>query len=132
MMFVKATYTVEGVSFDSYARAWDCLMARKYPDIWLFDRDGNVVHSCEIASAFIVNNQEEMDFVEEYLNHIGYYELYYDDDTPVETDSLIIKDYHNQYGIYTKKQIKKKSSVPYHMLTNFYPSNCALCAFYKI
>lgn len=130
-MFVKVTYTVEGISFDNYARAWDCLMARKYPDIMLFDSSGYIVHSCEIARAFIVNNQEEADFVEEYLLYKGE-ELYYDDDIPVEPDSLIIRDYHNQYGIYTRKQIKKKSSVPYHMLTNFYFSECDLCAFYKI
>ena len=132
-MFVKATYTVEGISFDNYARAWDCLMARKYPDIVLFDRDGNIVHSCEIARAFIIHNQEEREFVEEYLSYAGIQdEVYNCGVSEVTKDSIIMPDYNDEYCMFVKKMIKKNGTTPNFVLNAFYYENCPLRQYYKI
>ena len=43
-MFIKATYTTDGIAFNSYARAWNYLWASKYPTIILMDKNGDIVN----------------------------------------------------------------------------------------
>lgn len=131
-MFVKATYTVEGISFDSYARAWEYLWARKFPSIVLMNIKGDIVHTCEAADIFIVDNQEEADFVEELLGYIKGENLYYDSRMIVKQDALIIKDYYGEYGIYNKKEIKKKSNEINNMIISSYSPESAVRRYYQI
>ena len=131
-MFVKATYTVEGISFDSYARAWECLWARKYPSIVLMNIKGDIVHTCEAADIFIVDSQEEADFVEELLGYIKGENLYYDSRMVVKRDALIIKDYYGEYGIYNKKEIKKKNNEINNMIISSYSPESAVRRYYQI
>ena len=131
-MFVKATYTVEGISFDSYIRAWDCLWARKYPSIVLMTVKGDIVHTCEAADIFIVDDQEEANFVEELLEHTKGEKLYYDNNMTVKPYALIIKDYDGEYGIYNKKEIKKKSNEINNIIISSYSPQSAVRRFYQI
>ena len=132
MMFVKATYTVEGISFDSYFCAWECLWARKYPSIVLMNNKGDIVHSCEVADIFIVDNQEQADFVEELLINMKGENIYYDDNTIVKQGALIIKDYYGEYGVYNKKEIKKKNKEIKGMIISSYSPESAVRRYYQI
>lgn len=131
-MFIKATYTADGIIFNSYARAWDYLWAGKYPTIILMDKNGDIVHSCELAEIFIVDNQEQANFVEELLWNIREKNISYEDNVSIKRDALIIRDYYDDYVICNKKEVKKKRSEINDVLVGSYSSQSALRRYYKI
>ena len=131
-MFIKATYTTDGIIFNSYARAWDYLWAGKYPTIILMDKNGDIVHSCELAEIFIVDNQEQANFVEELLWNIREKNISYEDNVSIKRDTLIIRDYYDDYVICNKKEVKKKRSEINDVLVGSYSSQSALRRYYKI
>ena len=105
-MFIKETYTADGITFDSYARAWDCLWARKYQSILLIDKNGGIVHSCELADMFIVDNEEQANFVEELLENTRGENISYEENAIIKRDSLIIKDYYGNYVVCKRNIVK--------------------------
>ena len=131
-MFIKVTYTADGITFDSYARAWDCLWAGKYPAIILMNKKGDIVHSCKLAEIFIVDNQEQANFVEELLWNIREKNISYEDNVSIKRGALIIRDYYDDYVIYNKKEVKKKHSEINDELVGSYSSQSALRRYYQI
>lgn len=131
-MFIKATYTADGIAFNSYARAWDYLWAEKYPAIILMDKKGNIVHSCELAEIFIVDNQEQANFVEELLWNTRKENISYEDNVNIKRGALIIRDYYDDYVICNKKEVKKKHSEINDVLVGSYASRSALRRYYQI